>query len=93
MNTAVINIRTSKTLKTQAQQVAEGLGFSLSTLITAYLKQLTKDKTVYFSLVDEVPNRTLVAALKQAEADRKTGRAKRFDSKQAALDYLDALME
>ena len=49
MNTAVINIRTDLGLKSAAQKVAEELGFSISSLVNAYLKQLVKTKTVHFS--------------------------------------------
>lgn len=93
MNTAVINVRTSKTMKEQAQKVAESLGFSLSSLIKAYLKQLVKAKSVHFSLEDEVPNQQLHNVLQEAERDRKAGKSMKFTSAREALDYLDSVME
>lgn len=57
MNTAVINIKTDPKLKKQAQNIAAQLGFSLSSLINAYLKQLVRDKTVHYNLVDESPTK------------------------------------
>lgn len=50
MNDAVVNFKTSKVLKNQAMAVAEDLGFSLSSLLNAYLKNLVKKKAVNYSL-------------------------------------------
>lgn len=74
MNTAVINIKTDPGLKLQAQRVATDLGFSLSSLINGYLKQLTRTKTIFFSAATEEPSDYLIQALKESEADRKAGR-------------------
>ena len=73
MNTAVINIKTDPLLKTKAQKVASELGFSLSSLINAYLKQLVQTKTVSFSL-EEKPSKYLLKSLKESEEDIKAGR-------------------
>ena len=45
MDASVINIRTDTQLKLAAQRVADNLGFNLSSLINAYLKNLVKTKT------------------------------------------------
>ena len=45
MNTAVVNIKVDPKVKKQAKKVALELGFSLSALINAYLRQLIKTKT------------------------------------------------
>lgn len=74
MNTAVINIKTDPGLKLQAQRIATDLGFSLSSLINGYLKQLTRTKTIFFSASNEEPSDYLIQALKESEADRKAGR-------------------
>ena len=50
MNDAVVNFKTSKVLKSQAMVVAEDLGFSLSALLNAYLKNLVKKKSVSYSV-------------------------------------------
>ena len=54
MKTAVINIKTDTEVKANAQKVASELGFSLSSLINGYLRQLVKTKTINFSLLNEV---------------------------------------
>lgn len=50
MKSQIINIKTDPPTKKQAQELARELGFGLSTLLNAYLKQFIKDKAVYFSL-------------------------------------------
>lgn len=73
MNTAVINIKTNRVIKAQAQQVAKELGFSLSSLINAYLKQLIKTKTITFSASEEEPTEYLLDILRSSKHDIKEG--------------------
>lgn len=72
MNTDVITIRTDPGLKTSAQRLARELGFTLSSLVTAYLKQFVRTKTVSFSHSEE-PSEYLVHAIQEAERERKEG--------------------
>jgi len=44
----VINIKADKEVKERAQGVAQELGFPLSTIINAYLKQFIRTKEVHF---------------------------------------------
>ena len=93
MNTAVINIRTDLGLKSAAQKVAEELGFSISSLVNAYLKQLVKTKTVHFSEAEE-PSDYLIELLKEAEEDRKAGRVSpSFDNAKDAIEWLDSSLK
>lgn len=93
MNTAVINIRTTKAVKKAAKSVADELGFSLSSLINGLLKQLIKTKTVTFSVVREEPTEYLIQALKESKADIKAGRVVSFDGPDDALRYLDEMID
>ena len=93
MNTAVINIKTDPKVKKKAQGIASELGFSLSSLINGYLKQLVKTKTVHFSLVEQEPSEYLKKALKESEDDRKKGRYKSFDSPEGALAFVDRIID
>lgn len=70
MNTAVINLRVDSDLKTLAQKVADDLGFGLSSLINAYLKNFVKTKTVYFSAVEQ-PSEFLVKTLAKTREELK----------------------
>ena len=90
MKTAVINIKTDPKVKAGAQEVASELGFSLSSLINGYLRQLVKTKTVNFSLVSEKPNELLIKAIREAEEDRDAGRVSpSFDNAKSASAWLN----
>lgn len=93
MNTAVINIRTDFGLKSAAQKVAEELGFSISSLVNAYLKQLVKTKTVHFSEAEE-PSDYLIKLMKEAEEDRRAGRVSpSFDNAKDAIRWLGSSLK
>ena len=88
MNTAVINIKTEKSTKVEAQKVAENLGFNLSSVLRAYLKEFIRTKRVNFSL-DE-PNNYLLNAMKKAEENRKKGKASPiFKDSKSAIKWLE----
>lgn len=93
MNTAVVNIKVNPTVKKQAQHVARELGFSLSSLINAYLKQLVKTKAITFSVAREEPTDYLLKALKESREDIKKGRVISFKKGQDALKYIDSLID
>lgn len=89
MNTAVINIKTDSRLKEEAQKIAKDLGFSLSSLMNAYLRQLVKAKTVHFSLNEE-PTPYMLNSLKESEADIKAGKVSpSFDEAEEAIAWLN----
>lgn len=90
MNTAVINIKTDAKVKTQAQRIAAQMGFSLSSLINGYLRQLTRTKTVSFTLNSEEPSEYLIQALKESEADKLAGRTSpAFENADDAIAWLE----
>jgi len=47
----IINIKTDKNVKQNAQRTAERLGLSLSAVLNAYLRQFIRNKEVHFSIV------------------------------------------
>lgn len=49
MSKTVMSIKTDKKLKEQAQKTAKNMGFSLGTLLNAYMKQLVVNKVIYFT--------------------------------------------
>jgi addiction module RelB/DinJ family antitoxin len=96
MNTASIFVKTEPRIKKEAQRTAEELGFSLSSLINAYLRQLVKTKTINFSAkeLDEVPNARTRAILEQAEEDLKKGNTSpKFKTAEEFIDYLHKQIE
>lgn len=89
MQTTAIYVRTDPEIKTKAQKVAKELGFSLSSLMNAWLRQLIKTKTITFSTVDETPNVYLKSLMRQAKEDLKAGKASpSFDNAKDAIAYL-----
>ena len=80
MNTSVVNIKTDKKIKDQAQKIASDLGLTLSGMLNAYLRQVVRTKTVHFSLCDEVPNAKTRKILAQADKEFREGKYKSFDS-------------
>lgn len=84
-----IYIRMNSAIKEKAQEVADKLGFSLSTLVKAYIKQLIKTKRVDFSL-EEKPTQYLIDSIKRAERDIKEGNVSpAFKSGKEAVEWLE----
>lgn len=71
MKTAIINIKTDIEVKKRAQELAEELGFSLSSFITASLKQFIRTQEVRFSASPQM-SPYLESVVKEAESDIKT---------------------
>ena len=69
----MINIKTDKKVKEDAQKLAKELGFTLSGLITASLKQFIRTRSVSFSAEHQMTP-YLEGVLKEVEADIKAGR-------------------
>ncbi|OGZ18299.1 MAG: hypothetical protein A2V72_00840 [Candidatus Nealsonbacteria bacterium RBG_13_37_56] len=69
----VINIKTDKKVKKNAKKIAEDLGFSLSAVINAYLKQFVRNKEIYFSTIPCMSS-SLEKILGQVENDIKKKR-------------------
>lgn len=91
MNTEAINIKIDSKTKKAAQQLAEDLGFSLSSLIKAYLRDIVKTQTIHFSRSEE-PSPYLVESLRKSDEDMKAGRYREFSNFDDELAYLDGLI-
>ena len=90
MSTTQINVKVKTKVKTQAQKVADEFGFSLSSLINAYLQDLVRTKTVNFSLLDESrPTKYALDALEASDRNIKAGRVSPgFDTAEEAIAWL-----
>src|SRR3989338_319555 len=71
MKNVIVPIKTDLTTKKRAQAVARELGFGLSTLLNAYMKQLIKDKVVHFTLVKTFPDTSQAEILTLPEIKKK----------------------
>lgn len=92
MNTAVVNFKTDSKIKKGAQAVAKGLGFSLSSVLNAYLRNLIRTRKVEFA--DDVRLELTPWAkrmLKQSEKDIREGRVLSFTPGEA-LSHLDTMI-
>ena len=70
----LLTVKTDKSLKLAAQEVAGELGFSLGTLVNALLRQFVRTKEVNVSIDEYVPNKKLIASLRKAEKEFASGK-------------------
>ncbi len=71
--TTVINVKTPKLLKKQAQQLADELGVPLTTVINVQLKQFVRDRMLHIE-ADLHPTPYLKKVIDRAEKDWSAGR-------------------
>lgn len=91
MQTTAIYIRTEPEVKAKAQKVAKELGFSLSSLLNAWLRHFIKTKTVTFSARrEEIPNEYFKRTLAKARKNWKEGKGSPiFHSGEEAVKWLE----
>lgn len=70
----LLTVKTEKSLKQAAQETATELGFSLGTLVNAFLKQFVRNKEINLSIDEYVPNKRLIASLRRGEKEYAEGR-------------------
>lgn len=89
MADAVLNVRTDRRLKKDAAKVAESLGFTLSSVVNAYLRRLVKTRRVDFAESYE-PTPYLARIIRQAEKDIKERKnlSPAFDNAKDAIAWL-----
>ena len=68
MKTSVLNIKIDPKVKKEAQKVADELGFTLSAIINASLKNLARSKTISYSIAE--PSALLKKAIVSSRKDR-----------------------
>src|SRR3990167_3551192 len=87
--TAVVNIKVDSEVKKKAQEVAKELGFSLSAVLTAYMKQLIRRRGLDFTIEDE-PSDYFVKSMKESEKNVKEGWVSpKFDNSEDAMAWLN----
>lgn len=90
MNTASILIKTDPQVKLKAQKTAARMGLSLTSIINHYLKDFITTEAITFNVRDEEPSEYLIRTMKQAEKDRKVGRASPiFKTGKEAVKWLE----
>ena len=85
----VINIKADKEVKEKAQGVAQELGFPLSTIINAYLKQFIRTKEVHF-FVEGKLKPAVKKRLDRIQKDVREGKnlSPAFNNVEDAISYL-----
>jgi len=78
MKTSALSIKIDPKVKQEAQKVADQLGFSLSAIVNASLKNLARSKTISYSLLEPTP--LLKKAINSARIDRARGKSNRHFS-------------
>ena len=72
MQNAVVNIKVDPEVKKEAQKVAQELGFSLSAVLTGFMKKFIRDKSINFSLEPKYSD-YFVKSMKESEENVKNG--------------------
>ncbi len=76
MKTSVLNIKIDPKVKKEAQKVADDLGFSLSAIINASLKNLARSKTISYSILE--PTSLLKKAIVSSRNERQKNKPAQF---------------
>ena len=88
----IVNIKTDRKIKQNAQKLAGELGLSLSAVVNAYLKQFVRNKEVHFAVAPHMTPE-LEDLLQAVERDIKHKRnlSPAFSSLKTMDAYLDSL--
>ncbi len=89
MNTALINIKTDPEIKKQAQEMANRLGLSLSSILNAYLRQFIRTRTLHLTLREDGDEYApLYERITSAESNFQKGDVIAFERPSDAVTYL-----
>ncbi|PIP22855.1 MAG: hypothetical protein COZ91_01875 [Candidatus Nealsonbacteria bacterium CG_4_8_14_3_um_filter_39_7] len=88
----VINVKTDKDVKENAQRIATTLGFSLSAIINANLKQFIRNKEVYFDLAPRMsPELEKLLGIIESDIDKNKNISRAFTSENEIKKHLSSL--
>jgi addiction module RelB/DinJ family antitoxin len=86
----ILNIKTDKSLKEEAQQVAAELGIPLSTVMNSFLRRFVRDREVTFSTDKYRMTPYLEKVVKEARAEYEAGKTSGpFESADELIKHLD----
>jgi addiction module RelB/DinJ family antitoxin len=69
--TTIINFKTDKKVKSEAQRIANQMGLNLSDILNVYLRRFVAEKEIHISL--EEPSEWLINEIKEGEEEIKKG--------------------
>jgi addiction module RelB/DinJ family antitoxin len=86
MNTkTLLTVKTDKSLKTAAQEVAEEIGIPLGTLVNSFLKQFVRTKEAHFE-ISHRPTKALIAAIQEGEKEFASDKLKKMTLEELIKD-------
>ena len=92
MAKTIINIKTEKEVKENAQKLARDLGLSLSDVINASLRNFVRSREVYFSYIPQMtPEFERFVGTIEKDLKKKKNLSPAFDSAEKAIEYIDSL--
>lgn len=83
----ILNIKTDKALKLEAQKIAEEFGIPLGTILNAFLRQFVRNKSLNLDISYQ-PSKYLMDIIKESEEDLKKGN---FTGPLSAEDFIKHL--
>ena len=90
MNTkTVINLKIDKTLKDQAAELAEKMGFNLSSVITSILRNFVTTRELHVSSRHEMTD-YLESVIKDVTLEKKSDKSPVFTTSKDAVKWLDS---
>lgn len=91
MKTAVLSVKVDENTKKRAQAVAKSVGIPLSTLVNAYLIELSETGQVHFT-ASEVMTKKMEKIIEEAEIEIAAGEvSEEFISAEEAIAHLKQL--
>jgi len=88
----IINIKTDKEVKENAQKLAKALGLSLSSVLNASLRNFIRTREVYFSAIPRmIPEFERFLGKVEKDIKEKKNLSPAFSSPEEINDYLDNL--
>jgi addiction module RelB/DinJ family antitoxin len=84
----IINFKTDKKIKEDAQKIAQKMGLNLSDVLNVYLRNFVRDKELSISV--EEPSSYMLKELSESEKNIKEGNVSpEFDNAKEAIDWLN----
>lgn len=92
MAKTIINIKTERDVKENAQKLAQDLGLSLSDVLNASLRNFVRSREVYFSDIPQmIPEFERFVGTIEKDLKKKKNLSPAFDSTEKAIGYIDSL--
>lgn len=91
--TTVVNFKTDKNIKIQAQKIAGDMGLNLSDILNIYLRGFIRKKELHINLQEDEsnPSDEFLEAIKEAGEEYQSGKIKKFKNINEAISHLKTI--